>query len=56
MAETTVEVPVFKSGEPGFSVKLNELGDIVRELREAHRDALARIAELARVFHGNGSH
>lgn len=49
MAEKVTEIPVFVTGEPGFSVKLNALGDVVRELRDAHRAALARIAELEKV-------
>lgn len=31
----TAEVPRFVKGEPGFTEKLNQLADVVRELAEA---------------------
>jgi hypothetical protein len=32
MAKTFTEVPVFVKGEPGFAAKLNQLGDVLREV------------------------
>ncbi|GAA1411898.1 hypothetical protein AUR04nite_00550 [Glutamicibacter uratoxydans] len=41
-------VPTFVSGEPGFTVKLNDLGDVVRQLVE-DKKALEMLVEVLRT-------
>lgn len=40
------EVPVFVSGQPGFTNKLNDLVDVIRQLIERDEARKAEIAEL----------
>lgn len=45
----TAEVPRFTKGEPGFTDKLNQLADAVRELQEAAKPKTATRARKAKA-------
>lgn len=42
-------VPVFKTGEPGFTAKLNELGDVIRQLVEDFKALEGRLEKAEAV-------
>lgn len=50
-----IEVPKFVKGEPGFTAKLNELADAVRELQAAEEKPAAKRAPRAKAADAKAS-